>query len=303
MPQYAFELRPIRCPTCELYATQIVGLRGGKYHRYRLGIVSRIVRCGSCSLLFPDPFPVPLSPGTLYGDPSKYFAAFDEEKKVDWYRALVKELQEKSGKRDLAVLDVGSGQAEFLRAAKSEGLTRILGLDFAESMIKRAKEVHNIEVLLSTIEDLAKNTEEKFDAITLNAVLEHVYDPNSMIASAKNLLRPKGILYLDIPQEPNLLSYAGNTFHRLVGNPAVYDLAPTWPPYHVFGFSKKAIRKLLQKHGFSIIELVAQSGGETILSTGGLRDKVQAMVATQINRLANFTSLASNMYIWAVRGS
>src|SRR3989338_6327808 len=72
-----FELREVSCPTCGPSVQRLVGYRGGKWHRYGLGVATRIVRCHRCRLLFPNPFPYPRAPQQLYGDPSKYFESHD----------------------------------------------------------------------------------------------------------------------------------------------------------------------------------------------------------------------------------
>ena len=55
-------------------------MRGGKFQRESLGIESKIVQCLSCSLLYPNPFPIPESLESIYGDPDEYFSG-----KEEWY--------------------------------------------------------------------------------------------------------------------------------------------------------------------------------------------------------------------------
>ena len=54
---------------------------------------------------------------------------------------------------------------------------------------------------------------------------------------------------------------------------AVYNLQPTWPPFHVFGFNPKALGVLLEKHGFRIESLRVHASTQ-IRSSGGLKDTV-----------------------------
>ncbi len=69
----SFSVRFRDCPICNVDDVSLVGYRGGTFHRYRLGIESRIVRCRNCGLIYPNPFPYPLNSKHLYGDPEKYF--------------------------------------------------------------------------------------------------------------------------------------------------------------------------------------------------------------------------------------
>src|SRR5207302_1122543 len=128
----------IDCPTCGVRNVRTLGLRGGATHRYRLGVETAIVQCRRCALMFPDPFPFPLRSDEQYGDPEKYFAGHDEAGKVESYRQLIRSLAFMVRMDRPSILDVGSGRGEFLRAAKLEGITDALGLEFAPAMIEHA---------------------------------------------------------------------------------------------------------------------------------------------------------------------
>jgi len=298
---HTFELRPIRCPTCGDNAEQrVLGMRGGSYQRYGQGIPTRIVQCKECSLIFPNPFPYPLAVSELYGDPSKYFAAHDEAIKRELQRALVRDLIRRSRLRAPALLDVGSGRGELLRAAREEGLTDVVGLEVSRAMIEHAEQRNNVTVIGKTIQEYAAGAPRTFDIVVLNAVLEHVHDPNAMIESVAMITRRGSLVYIDVPNEPNLLTVIGNRLNRIRGRAEVLNLAPTWSPFHVFGFNRRALGMLLAKHGFAVEDVVIWAA-PTIPSNGDMRDRARSLVATQINRVANHLRMASNMYVWARR--
>ena len=89
-------------------------------------------------------------------------------------------------------------------------------------MIEYAKQKFCVEVVAEVIEDFAAHNGEKFDVIVLNAVLEHVYNPDSMIAACADLLSPNGMLYIDIPNEENLLTRIGGLINRIRNRPEVF---------------------------------------------------------------------------------
>ena len=301
----AFEFRSKRCPTCEQSDQRVIGYRGGRWHRYGLGVATRIVQCKRCQLIFPDPFPYPLDPQALYGDPSKYFeprdAHTDERHIVDGYRRLIRDIMRWVGKNPISILDVGSGRGELLRAARLEGIDDVVGLEFAQAMIDYVQSRYSIDLVPQTIEQYASTNARTFDAIVLNAVLEHVYDPNLMIRACAKLTYPGSVLYIDTPNEPNLLTVMGNALNRMRGNLGVFNLSPTWIPYHVFGFNPHALRTLLKKYRFEIMG-IRIFAIPTIPSSGSdSGDRFKTFVGTQINRLANVIGRASNMYVWARR--
>jgi SAM-dependent methyltransferase len=297
---HRFHLVPIDCPTCGPTSINEIGLRGGQYHRYGLGITSTIFSCQTCSLLFPKPLPVPIDPQSLYNDPASYFARHPEAARILEYRGLIREAMAKTTQPQPSLLDVGSGRGDLLRAARLEGLTDTVGLEFATAMVDHARTHHGLELVQMTLEDYASSRPRMFDIVILNAIIEHVYDPNEFISQAAQLLSPGGVLYIDTPNDPNLLTRVGNIHNRLLGRKGIYNLSPTWPPYHLFGFNRRAIRTLLGKHGFAI-ESVKIHNDPHIPSRGGTMDRVRSTVGTQILRLANMTGSGSNMFVWARR--
>lgn len=294
-----FRLRSIDCPTCRVRNVKIMGLRGGATHRYGLGVETSIVQCRQCGLMFPDPFPYPLRSDKLYGDPEKYFVGHDEGEKVTSCRTLVRSLAARVNAVNPNILDVGSGRGELLRAAKLEGIREAIGLEFAPAMIEYARAA-GVKLVPQTIEEYCRTGDKFFDIITLNAVLEHVYDPDSMVDCVARLLRPGGVVYIDVPREPNLLTYVGNSVNRLRGSKAVFNLSPTFPPFHVFGFNPRAVRRLLTKHRLVVEKLEVRSG-VYVPATGGIKDRIRAFGASQILRVANHVQLAANMFVWAAR--
>jgi hypothetical protein len=123
-----------------------------------------------------------------------------------------------------------------------------------------------------------------------------------MISAAAKLSSPGAILYIDIQLEPNLLTHIGNTWNRLCRSRAIYNLSPTWSPFHVFGFNRRSLDALLTKHGFKI-DSVRVFATPKIPARRDWSDRFRAFVGTQINRLANLTGTASNIYVWARKSS
>jgi len=295
----AFNLRSIDCPICGS-EHRFVGYRGGTSHRHGLGIRSSVVRCRGCRLLYANPFPLPIDPQALYGDPEKYFASHDVGAKVESNRQVITELVADSGLDGPSLLDVGSGRGETLHAAQLVGLTDVVGLELSSAMRDETQRRYGLDIRLQTIEQHAAGVDRTYDIVMLSAVLEHVYDPNAMIASVAALSHPGTVVYIDVPQEPNLLTMVGNVPGRLRGTRTVYNLAPTFPPYHVFGFNQRSLTMLLQKHGFEPFRWLKRSQLR-VPARPGVRNRVVTFGAMQIHKLGNLTGLSTNMDVWARR--
>ena len=98
------------------------------------------------------------------------------------------------------VLDVGCGGGLLSEALAGAGAS-VTAIDLAPALLDVAR-LHLHESGLSvdyrqvTVEDLAEIGPPSFDAITCMEMLEHVPDPESVIAACSRLLKPGGKLFL-----------------------------------------------------------------------------------------------------------
>jgi len=253
----------------------VLGMRGGRYQRHGQGIETRIVRCRGCGLVYPNPFPYPEQPEALYEEPVE--AAY--ERKIERGRAQIRQLVAMCHAADPTLLDVGAGYGELVRAARDEGL-RAEGIELSGAFVDEAQRAYDVALLHGTIEDW----DSPADIVVMNGVIEHVHDPDLLVRHASQICNHDGILFIDTPREPNLLTMTG----RLGGR--TLNLSPTWPPYHVFGFNPRSIKALLHKHGFEIERLEVIDRRATVPGS---------RAATLVMRLANLTPFAANMNVWA----
>ena len=77
MKKFTFKLNA-NCPCCDHSQHKFMGMRGGKYQREGLGIETKIFQCLNCSVVFPNPFPIPESLESIYGDPDEYFSGKED---------------------------------------------------------------------------------------------------------------------------------------------------------------------------------------------------------------------------------
>jgi 2-polyprenyl-3-methyl-5-hydroxy-6-metoxy-1,4-benzoquinol methylase len=100
-----------------------------------------------------------------------------------------------------------------------------------------------------------------YEFVHMSEVLEHVPDPRAALRRVVDLLRPRGVVCVVVPNDYNVLqaairSYAGEQ--------------PWWlaPPHHINYFTVKSIYNLLSAVGFRIVDLFTTFPMEFFLLAG-----------------------------------
>jgi 2-polyprenyl-3-methyl-5-hydroxy-6-metoxy-1,4-benzoquinol methylase len=95
-----------------------------------------------------------------------------------------------------SVLDVGSGLGVFPYLMKKNEWN-VTALDPDTRAAEHIREVVNIETICG---DFFKvDTNQKFDLVTFNKVLEHVNDPIGLLSKSKDNLAQNGLVYVEVP--------------------------------------------------------------------------------------------------------
>ena len=137
------------------------------------------------------------------------------------------------------LLDVGCGNGGFLALARQAGWS-IEGVDFDEGGVAAARS-RGLSVRCGGIE-LFDGGAEVFDVVTISHVIEHVYDPRSMLRRIHRLLKPGGMLWLETP---NMRSSGAKRYGENWRGLEV--------PRHLVLFSRKSLVSSLRNTGFRSI--------------------------------------------------
>lgn len=189
--------------------------------------------CKNCQLLWLNPFPLPEELGKMYSTyythadiKRKFFSALTDPLKSHVYRTLgyentfgvkfpmigayipffkeytrmeVLNVPSTWGKK---LLDVGSGNGEYLSRMKNLGWT-VEGTEFDEKAARFAKERYGVKIHVGDLINIGL-PENAYDVITLNHVIEHVYDPEQMLKECKRILVPGGRIVVLTPNAQSL---------------------------------------------------------------------------------------------------
>jgi 2-polyprenyl-3-methyl-5-hydroxy-6-metoxy-1,4-benzoquinol methylase len=202
----------------------------------------RLVRCGSCDLVFSDRLTVPEA---LYDEAYDHHAFYQE------YIRQAREAQQhlhiawawrhffRQAARKGRLLDIGSATGAFLIAAKARGWTP-QGIDISPEAARIARETVGVDVAVGTL-DVCAFPADSFDAVTGWEVLEHLPDPKPFVAEICRVLKPGGIVALSTPNWRSPWERATTHDNRR-------------PPYHLTFWSQKPVTRLLQECGFTDVE-------------------------------------------------
>lgn len=202
----------------------------------------QLVRCPRCSMIYANPVPVEMATGSFYDragseylTPEKLesdYAAVRFERELRLFRAHC---------RGGSVLDVGCSSGGFLHQLKKRFPEdyKILGTDVSTEPLNHAAKTG---VPVARGEFLTQVFDEKFDAVTFWAVMEHLSDPKAFLKKAAAMLKPGGCCFILVP---NMNSLAV----RLIGARYRYIF-----PEHLNYFTAQTLRQFAEQE-FSVVAM------------------------------------------------
>jgi SAM-dependent methyltransferase len=221
-----------------------------------------IVKCLDCELQFVNPrFQADLYPkvygeakivkynlddggdGIALEDPNRYTQTAAEHAR--WVLALIEMLKHEDRKDDgpIRMLDFGSGFGYCIRAADALGLETV-GVDLDDVRVRTSR-AQGLNVL--TADEFTDAAFEKpFDLIVSQAVIEHVDDLQTYLASLERWARTGSILFL-----------SGITPRRIKMEKKRGKWSKVMPIEHINYTNHKTLDRLMAQHGFTRIKKVA----------------------------------------------
>jgi 2-polyprenyl-3-methyl-5-hydroxy-6-metoxy-1,4-benzoquinol methylase len=148
-------------------------------------------------------------------------------------------IQHYTGQQQGKLLDVGAGNGAFLLQMKREGW-EITGVEPDADARKVALKDFGLPLLENACMQTLPHAH--FDAITLWHVLEHVHNLHEVVEHLKSLLKPKGKLFIAVPNYEALDA----DIYKLYW--AAYDV-----PRHLYHFAPAAMQALLKQHGLKLV--------------------------------------------------
>lgn len=185
------------------------------------------------------------------------------------------------------LLDVGSAHGWFLEEAAARGALAT-GVE-PEEDVAAVPLSRGLDVRSGYFPDaLDLDGEGTFDVVTFNDVLEHIPDARATLAACAQILRPGGVLSINIPNADGLGYRLAGTAARVgVRGPFERFWQQGLPSPHCHYFTRASLGRLVEDNGFAIEEIGALSA----ISRDGLWDRVHTFRRTTPASVASFAAL------------
>lgn len=179
-------------------------------------------------------------------------------------RAIRRELPRRT---DLEVLDLGCGFQATQLLALAPNLKRGVGVDF--QIAPELERLEKFTFYKGTVEEaLLTLANERFDAVLLISVLEHLTDPLGVIKAIRGILKPSGIALINVPtwRGKGFLEFSA---FRLGMSPKVemddhktyYDKRDLWSLLVRAEFKPSLIKLRYHKFGLNLFAVARRDDG------------------------------------------
>lgn len=235
-------LRP--CPVCASSGPRTL-LHRQRFQEGPLGDGYDVVVCAACGAGFADGIPAQAELDDYYAERSKYTYAHTAgaESPYDFKRfeLIADQIEAHVPDKSAQILDIGCATGGLLAVLRRRGYTNVLGSDPSATCAEAARRLYGIEVKTTTLAQHAAWTE-RFDAVLLVGVLEHVREVRAAVQVVAGLLALGGKLYCNQPD---------------VGTFAECRNAPyqQFSAEHVNFFSRVSLCRLLANVGLAPLQL------------------------------------------------
>jgi len=191
-----------------------------------------LYECLSCGFLFASDYFAPAA--DLY---ENYFTLSSMKAQIHAKR-VVDSIRFFSDNPDPCILEIGCNDGSFIKLLHAAGFERIDAVEPAKDAFHQALAVtHNIINDFFSLE-LAESqlVPSSYDVVVTRQVLEHISDLHNFLQGIKLIIKPDGVLVIEIPDHEMNYHFIDYSF---------------WEE-HINYFTLNTLRQLLASHGFSI---------------------------------------------------
>lgn len=192
----------------------------------------KVLSCKKCGLVYLEQ---PDNIKEVYDFYSNSYSGYYKQEEVNDARfQLIKPYLQKRK----SVIEIGCSRGDFLLRVKPYA-GRISGIELKKEDVRYARRNNRLNIFELPVEEF--KCKEKFDIVCCFQVFEHIPDPNLFLRSLRKIIKPRGIIFIEVPSIDDPLL----NLYRLPGFDKFY-----FKSYHLYLYSKETLRKILKKNGF-----------------------------------------------------
>jgi methionine biosynthesis protein MetW len=155
------------------------------------------------------------------------------------------------------LLDIGCWNGNFLEQVNATGrYQELYGVDLIPEAIETVRKKGFQAQAVDLNGELLPFPDGYFDGITMLGVLEHVFDPYTVLRDIRRVLHRNGQFIIDVPNVGSLT----NRLRILLGRIPVTSRDPGWDGGHLHYFTKHDLDRLLIDEGFDIVARTTTGG-------------------------------------------
>lgn len=246
------------CPICG-------GARGEVLHRQEFYLPAghpleggyEVVACVGCGFVFADTLVDQAAYDRFYAERSKYedSATSTGSGLSEWDARRLNDMADAIAARasgsNARVLDLGCANGGLLGALERKGFSDLTGVDPSPACAATARRSYGVQAVVASLYALPDLG--LFDVITLSHVLEHLENLQGAVQNLPRMLRPGGIVYIEVPD-------AGRYTECLVAPFQDFNTE------HINHFSHRTLRRLMA--GAGLVPFF--EGAKTIAAAQGI---------------------------------
>jgi len=208
-------------------------------------------RCRKCGLVYQNPRP-------MFGDLRKRYSGdyfqYELENQENFFNLMKLGLRDirfekfcRNGKQgERRFLDIGCATGFLLDHVKKLGWGA-KGVEICKPSVEYARRTFGLDVFLGTLEE-ASFPDGCFDVVHFSHVIEHVPEPKAMLLEVRRVLKDDGHVIVTTPNVGGWHArFAGRNWRSAI-------------PDHIYLFSIRTLRALLEITGFRVIRQVSWGG-------------------------------------------
>jgi len=233
----------MNCPLCLSKGLQAL-YRGVGDFEHGVFAQADFYRCSSCGLITQYPPPSADQLKRFYPADYRPYSSTGIVSRLKDIQAslLVSKLSAELPNKRQKIIELGCGGGHFLRQLKKRGYSNLSALDWSNQLTPIFERL-GIEFHLSDIEQL--DLKDSFDCVVMNNVIEHLLEPERVLARIKASLAPGGKILVLTPNSESLS-------HKFFGK----YWAGLHAPRHINIFNPQSLEVLSSRLGFSRTKFV-----------------------------------------------